>query len=182
MATDSPRVVSHGGSTPPIGPATPSTSKGLRQKLGSLFQRPSSRSKKSDATEPKPVGAKIAPEQSLQASSTIASETLLVTTDNIDIKQDTIDPARKAAGYELAIRVIEIFQPVVECTNFILPTPVGKGLEQLTKVLGVLKGSSLRDDSGPADTMRRRKWWRIKRHGRGCTRRWFIMEINSTSS
>jgi hypothetical protein len=146
MASDSPKALSHGGSTPPIRPDTPSTSKGVRQKIGSWFRRPSSRGKKGDVAEPKPVGAEIAREPNHQGTSAIAPETLLVTTKSIHIKQDTIDPARKVAGYELAIAVIDIFQPVVECTDFILPTPVGKALEQLTKVLGVLKVCSLCDE------------------------------------
>jgi hypothetical protein len=151
MASGSPKASSDGGSTPPIRPTTPSTSKGVRHKLESWLRRPSSRSKKGDVAEPKPVGAAIAQEPNTQATSTTAPETLLVTTKSIDIKQDTVDPARKVAGYELAIAVIEIFQPVVECTDLILPTPVGKALEQLTKVLGVLKVSFLRGDSDPAN-------------------------------
>jgi hypothetical protein len=54
-----------------------------------------------------------------------------------------VDPARKIAGYKLAIAVIDIFQPVVECTDFVLPTPVGMLLEQLSKALGVLKVGSV---------------------------------------
>jgi hypothetical protein len=152
MASNSPETQSHGGSTPPIHPATPSTSKGVRQKLGSWLRRPSSKGKRGEVAEPKPVGAEIAQEQSAQTTPTAARETLLVTTEKVDIKQETVDPAKKVAGYELAIAVIEIFQPV-KCTNLILPNPVGKALEQLTKVLGVLKVCSFGDNSGSADNM-----------------------------
>ena len=148
MASGLPQSVPHGGSTPPIRPATPSTSKGMRQKIGSWLRRPSSRSTKGEVGEPKSGGAEIAQEPNPQAASTTSPETLLVTTKSIHIKQDTVDPARKVAGYELAIAVIEIFQPVVECTDFVLPTPVGKALEQLTKVLGVLQVRFPHSDSG----------------------------------
>jgi hypothetical protein len=150
MDSDLHQAAARGGSTPPIRPATPSTSKGMRQKLGSWFRRPSSRGKKGDVAEPKPVGGEIAQELNPQDISTTAQETLLVTTESIDINQGATDPARKVAGYELAIAVIEIFQPV-ECTDFILPTPVGKALEKLTKVLGVLKVCSICDDSTPTN-------------------------------
>jgi hypothetical protein len=154
MASDSPRAASQGGSTPPIRPATPSTSKELRQKLGSLFRKPFSKGKKAEDIEPKLAGIKIAQEQAPQATSTADPETLLMRTESIHIKEDTVDPSRKIAGYELAITVINIFQSVVESTEVILPNPVGKALEQLTKVLGVLKVSSLHDDSGSAGIRR----------------------------
>jgi hypothetical protein len=153
MASDSPKASSQGGSTPPIRPATPSTSKGLRQKLGSLFQRPSSKGKKGGVTEPKPVGAEIVHGPNPEATSTTAPETLLVTTESIDIRPDTIDPARQIVAYKLAIAVIEIFEPV-ESAESIFSTPVGKALEKLTNVLGVLKVRSLRGDSDSADIMK----------------------------
>jgi hypothetical protein len=148
MASDSAKAGSQGGSTPPIRPATPSSSKEVRQKFRSWLRKPFSKGKKSDVTESKSVEAEIAHEQNLQTTSMAAPETLLVTTESIHIKPDIIDPARKVAGYELAISAIEIFQSVVEYTEFIVPTPVGKALEQLTNVLGVLKVSSRCDDSG----------------------------------
>ena len=151
MASDSHKAAPHDGATPSIRPATPSTSKGVKQKVGSWLRKPFSKGHKSEVTEPKPVGVEIPQEQSSQGTSMTTPDTLLVMAERIDIKQDTIDPTRKAAGYELAIAVIDIFQSVVECTDFILPTPVGKALEQLTKVLGVLKVRSLRDDSDSAN-------------------------------
>ena len=157
MASDPPKAPPHGGSTPPIRPITPSTSKRISQKIGSWLQKLPSKGKKREVTEPKPVGAEIAQEQSPQATSTTAPETLLVTTESIHIKQDIVNPTRKVTGYDLAITVIEIFQPVVECTEFILPTPVGKALEQLTKVLEVLKVRSFPGYSGSANI------WAIKR-------------------
>jgi hypothetical protein len=154
MASDFPRAGFQGGSTPPIRPTTPSTSKEMRQKVSSWLRKPFSKGKKSDVTEPKPVGAEINQESNPQASSTTPPETLLVTTESIHIKPDIIDPARQIAGYELAIAAIDIFQSVVEYTEFVVPTPVGKALEQLTKVLGVLKVRSLRGDSDSADIMK----------------------------
>jgi hypothetical protein len=151
MDSDSHLAAPHGSSALPSRSATPSTSKAVRQKLGSWLRKPFSKSKKSAITEPKPVEAEIAHEQSPQATSMAAPETLLVTTENVDIWQDTVDPARKVVGYELAIAVIDIFQPVVVCTDFVLPTPVGKALETLTKVLGVLKVCSIHDDSAPTN-------------------------------
>ena len=148
MASDSPKAVPPGGSTPLILPDTPSTSNRVGQKLSSWFRKPSSRDKKGEVAEPE-----LAQEPILQATSTTAQETLLVTMERIDIRPDTIDPTRKATGYQLAIAVIEIFQPVVECTDFILPTPVGKALEQLTKVLGVLKVRSICDGSALTNIM-----------------------------
>jgi hypothetical protein len=76
-----------------------------------------------------------------------APDTLLVRAKNIHVKEDTVDPARKVAGYDLAIAIIDIFQPVVACTDFV-PNPVGMILEQVTKVLGVLKVGSLHEDGG----------------------------------
>jgi hypothetical protein len=149
MASDSPNARSQGGSTPPIRPATPSTSKEVRQKLGSWLRKPFSKGKRSNVTEPEPVEAEIAQEPDPQGTPTTPHETLLVTTGSI--KPDTIDSARKVAGYELAIAAIEIFQSVVEYTEFVVPTPVGKALEQLTKVLGVLKVRSLCEDICPAN-------------------------------
>ena len=152
MASDPPKAPPHGSSTPPIRPDTPSTSKGVKQKLGSWFRKSSSKGKKGQVTEPTPVGAETAQEPDPQVASTAAPETLLVTKENIDIKQDTVDPGLKVAGYKLAIKLVEIVQPVVECTSFVLPSPVGKALEQLTKVLQVLKVRSLRGYSGSAKT------------------------------
>ena len=153
MASDSHRAAPHGGSTPPIFQETQSTSKGVRQKLGSWLRRPSSKGKRGEVAEPKPVGAEIVQEQSAQTTPTAAQDTLLVTTERVDIKRDTVDPSKKVAGNELAIAVIEIFQPAVKRTDFILPMPVGKALEQLTKVLGVLKVCSFGDDSDTANNM-----------------------------
>jgi hypothetical protein len=135
-------------SASPIGrPTAPSTSKKVTQKLGSLLRKPFSRSR-SRTPEPTQAGDEIAQDQNPQAIFPTAPETLLVKTESVNFKENTVDPARKVAGYELAIAVIDIFQPVVECTEFVLPTPVGILLEQLTKALGVLKvGSVTMNDS-----------------------------------
>jgi hypothetical protein len=138
MASQSPVGASHGSSSSISRPATPSTSKKVTQKLGSLLRRPFSKSK---SRTPKPTSAsdEVAQDQDPQAILPTAPDTLLVKTESIHFKENTVDSARKIAGYELAIAVIDIFQPVVECTNSVLPAPVGMLLEQLTKALGVLK-------------------------------------------
>jgi len=128
----------------------------LRQKLGSWFRKPSSKRKKGRVAGPKPDGAEVAQEPNPQATSTTAPDTLLVTTQAITIKQDTIDPAQEAAGFDLAIALIDIIQPV-EFTPFISPTPVGMALEQVTKILRVLKVGSLHGYSVSTNI------WAIKR-------------------
>jgi hypothetical protein len=132
---------SHSGSSPIGRPATPSTSKKVTQRLGSFFRKPFSKSK-SRTPEPAPASNEIAQDQDPQAILPSAPDTLLVKTESIHFKENTVDPARKIAGYKLAIAVIDIFQPVIECTDFVLPTPVGMLLEQLSKALGILKVSS----------------------------------------
>jgi len=148
MASESPNAASHGGPTTPI---RPSTSKGVGQKFCSWFRKPFSKSKKGQVAEPKPVEAEIAQEPNRQATSTAAPDTLLVTTQTITIKQDTVDPDQEIAGFDLAIALVDIVQPVVDCTTFILPTPVGMALEQVTKILGVLKVRSLHGYNGFAN-------------------------------
>jgi hypothetical protein len=141
---DKPSTTVSGSSSPIIRPATPSTSKKLRQKLGSWVREPFSRSKSREA-ESTTAGIEI---QNPQATSTVAEDTLLVKTESIHFKEDTVDPDRKVARYKLAIAVIDIFQSVVEYTEFVIPNPVGTMLEQLTKVLEVLKVGSFHDDGG----------------------------------
>jgi hypothetical protein len=119
------------------------------QKLGSLLRKPFSKSK-SRTPEPTPASHEIAQDQDSQAILATNPDTLLVKTESIHFKENTMDPARKVAGYELAIAVIDIVQPVVECAEFVLPTPVGMLLEQLSKALGVLKvGSVTANDRDP---------------------------------
>jgi hypothetical protein len=138
---------SHGHFSPTSRPATPSTSKKVTKKLGSLLRKPFLKSR-SRTPEPTPASDKIAQDQDSQAILATDPDTLLVKTETIHFKENHVDPARKIAGYELAIAVIDIFQPVVKCTEFVLPTPVGMLLEQLTKALGVLKvGSVTTSDS-----------------------------------
>jgi hypothetical protein len=143
MAPQAPSGASHGSSSPISRPATPSTSRKVTQKLGSLLRKPFSKSK-SQVPEPTPASDETAQNQDPQAILSTASDTLLVKTESIHFKENTEYPARKVAAYKLAIAVIDIFQPVVECTDFVLPTPVGMLLEQLTKALGVLKVRSFR--------------------------------------
>lgn len=138
MTSQSPAGASHISSSPNSRPATPSTSKKVTQKLGSLLRKPFSKSK-SRAPEPTRAGDEIAQDQDPQAALPPAPDTLLVKTESIHFKENTVDPARKIAGYELAIKVIDIFQSVAESTELVLPNPVGMLLEQLTKVLEVLK-------------------------------------------
>jgi hypothetical protein len=138
MASQSPAGASHAGSSPISRPATPSTSKKVTQKLGSLLRKPFLKGK-SRTLEPTPTSDKMAQDQEPQAIVPTVPDTLLVKTESIHFKENTVDPARKVAGYELAIAVIDILQPVVESTEFVLPTPVEMLLEQLTKALGVLK-------------------------------------------
>jgi hypothetical protein len=178
MASESPNASPHGGSPSPSRPVTPSTSKQGIQKLGSWLRKPFSKGK-SRGAEPTPIGIGMAQEQDSPATSTTDPDTLLVRMESTHIKEDTVGPAKMVAGYNLAIAAIEIFQPIVECTDFVLPTPVGKMLEQLTKVLGVLKVRSFHEDSGSTEIMPRSKWWRIERRGRSCMIHWFITQINS---
>ena len=90
-------------------------------------------------------------------------------TESIHFKENTVDPAKQIAGYELAIHVIDIFQSVAESTELVLPTPVGMLLEKLTKVLGVLKVRSFAiHDGDPTNMMACSKWWRIKKRGKSC--------------
>jgi hypothetical protein len=152
MASQSPVGASHGSSSSIGRPATPSTSKKVTQKLGSLLRKPFSKSS-SRAPEPTRAIDEIAQYQGPYASSTTAPDTLLVKTENIHFKGNTVYPARKVAGYELAITVIDIFQPVVQGANFVLPTPVGILLEQLTKALGVLKVRSFTIYDGDSTKM-----------------------------
>jgi hypothetical protein len=101
--------VSQGSSSHISRPATPSTSKKVTQKLGSLLRKPFSKSKN---RVPEP-GDESAQDQNPQAILPTAPDTLLVETESIHFKENTVDPARKIAGYELAIAVIDIFQPLV---------------------------------------------------------------------
>jgi hypothetical protein len=133
---------SYGSSSSISRPATPSTSKKMTQKLGSLLRKPFSKGK-NRTPEPTPASDEITQDQDPQAILPTAPDNLLVKTENIHFKENTVDPARKVAGYKLAIAVIDIFQPVAECTDLVLPTPVGMLLEQLSKALGVLKVRSL---------------------------------------
>jgi hypothetical protein len=142
MTSESAGGASHGGSSSISRPATPSTSKKVTQKIGSFFRKPFSKSK-SRTPEPAPASNEIAQDQDPQAILPTAPDTLLVKTESIHFKENTVDPARKIAGYKLAIAVIDIFQPVVECTDIVLPNPVGMLLEQLSKALGVLKVGSV---------------------------------------
>jgi hypothetical protein len=116
------------------------------QKLASWFQKPFPRSKGRKA-EPTAASASIAQDQNPQTTPTAVPGTLLVRTESIHFKEDTMSSARKIAGYELAISVIDIFQQVVECTEAVLPTPVGTLLEKLTKALEVLKVGPFHQDS-----------------------------------
>lgn len=89
--------------------------------------------------EPLRASDEIVQDQNPQAIIPTAPDTLLVETESVNFKENTVDPARKIAGYGLAIKVIDIFQSVAESTGLVLPNPVGMLLEQLTKVLEVLK-------------------------------------------
>jgi hypothetical protein len=148
-ATESPNVASHGGSPSISHPATPSTSKISMQKLASWFQKPFPRSK-GRKTEPTPASADIAQDQNSQATTTMVPDTLLVRTESIHFEEDTVRRTRKIAGYNLAIAVIDIFQPP---TDLALQTPVVKVLEQLTNVLGVLKVGFFLDDASSTDIL-----------------------------
>jgi hypothetical protein len=119
------------------------------RKLASWFQKPFPRSK-DRKTEPTPASADMAQDQNPQATTTTVPDTLLVRTESIHFEEDTVRPTRKIAGYELAIAVIDIFQPR---TDLPLQTPVVKVLEQLTNVLGVLKVRSFHDDAGYTDIL-----------------------------
>jgi hypothetical protein len=165
--SESPGVASHGGSPSTSRPDTPSTSKKSIQKLASWFQKPFPRSKGRKA-EPTAASAAIAQDQNPQTTTTTVPDTLLVRTESIHFKENTVSPARKIAGYELAISVIDIFQQVVECTEAVLPSPVGTLLEKLTKALEVLKVGPFHHDPGSSNIMSRSKWWRIKSCGRNC--------------
>jgi hypothetical protein len=180
-ALESPSVASHGGSPSTSRPDTPSTSKKSMQKLASWFQKPFPRSKGRKA-EPTAASAAIAQDQDPQATPTAVPDTLLVRTESIHLEEDTVSPARKIAGYELAISVIDIFQQVVECTEAVLPSPVGTLLEKLTKALGVLKVGPFHQDPGSSNVISWSKWWKIKSHGKSCFSYWSIIEINSTNS
>jgi hypothetical protein len=145
-AAESPSVTSHGGSPPTSRPATPSTSKKAIQKVGSWFRKPFPKSTRREA-EPTAASAEITQDQNPQTTPTTVPDTLLVRTESIYFKEDTVNPARKIAGYDLAISVIDIFQQVVECTEAVLPSPVGTVLEKLTKALEVLKVGSFHNDA-----------------------------------
>jgi len=119
-------------------PATGSTSKKVGHKLASWIQKPFS-TKKRQVDEPTPTGLEIVPNQNLEAASTTAQGTLLVQTESILFEEDTVDAARMIERYNLAIRAITILQQGVELTAPLVPTPVGKFLEKITKVLEVLK-------------------------------------------
>jgi hypothetical protein len=151
-ATESPGVASHGGSPLTSRPATPSTSKKAIQKVGSWFRKPFPKSTRREA-EPTAASAEMAQGQNPQATPTTVPDTLLVRTENIDFKEDTVSPARKIAGYELAISVIDIFQQVMEWTETVLPSPVGMILEKVTKVLEVLKVCSFHHDACSSNFM-----------------------------
>jgi hypothetical protein len=150
--SQSPTGASYGGSSSVSRPAIPSTSKKVTQKLGSLLRKPFTKSK-SRVPEPTQAGDEIAPNQDPQAILPTAPDTLLVKTESIHFKENAVDPARRIAEYELAIAVIDIFQPVVECTKFILPIPIVMLLEQLTKALGVLKVRSFTRYDGDSINM-----------------------------
>ena len=128
-------------------PATPSTSKKVTQRLGSLLRKPFSKSK---SRKPAPTRTSGEPRQDQKPRVILptAPDTLLVKTESIHFKEDTVDPARDIMGLEVVIRVIDVFRPVVACTQFVLPTPVGILLEQLTTALGVLKVGSVTVNNG----------------------------------
>jgi hypothetical protein len=142
MASQSPVGASHGSASSMSRPTTTSTSKQVTRKISSLFRKPFSKSK-SRAPEPARTSDEIAQDQDPQAILSTVPDTLRVKAESIHFKENTVAPARKIQGNELAIAVIDIFQPVVEYTEFFLPKPVGMLLEQITKALGILKVRSL---------------------------------------
>ena len=89
--------------------------------------------------ESTPTGPEIVPDQNLEAASTTAQDTPFVRTKSIHFEEDTVDPARRIDRYNLAVRVITILQQGAELTAPLVPTPVGKILEKITKVLEALK-------------------------------------------
>jgi hypothetical protein len=145
-ASESPSVATHGGSPSTSRPDTPSTSNKSMQKVASWFQKPFLRSKgrKAESTAASP---EIAQDQNAQGTPTTVPDTLLVRKESIHFKEDAVSPARRITGYGLAISVIDIFQQIVECTEAVLPTPVGTVLEKLTKALEVLKVGSFHHDA-----------------------------------
>jgi hypothetical protein len=114
---------------------------------------------------PEPAGVEIVQDQNPQAAPIAAPDTFLVRTETIHFNEDTVNPIRKVAGYDLAIGVIDIFQ-LVEDTGFVLPNPVEKVLERLTRILEALKVGSFHNDGDPANFMPCSKWWRIKSRGK----------------
>jgi hypothetical protein len=138
IASQSLASASHSSSSSISRPATPSTSKKVAQRFGSLLRKPFSKSR-GRTSERTQASAEIAQDQDPQAISSTAPDTLLMKIESIHFKENAVDSAREIAGCELAIAVIDIFQPAVERTELVLPTPVGILLEQLTKALGVLK-------------------------------------------
>ena len=148
----------HPSSSPISRSATPSTSKKVTEKLGSFFRKPFLKSK-SRTPEPTPASDEIAQDQNPQVVLPPAPDTLLVKIEGINLQGNAVDPAKQIAGYELAIKVIDIFQSVAESTDFVLPTPVGMLLEQLTKALGALKVRSFAIyDGDPTNVMACSKW------------------------
>jgi len=116
-----------------------STGKKVGHKLASWIQKPFS-TKKRQVDESTPVaGLEIVPDQNPEAAPMTAQDTLLIRTESIHSEEDTVDPARMIDRYNLAIKAITILQQGAEFAAPLVPTPVGKILEKITKVLEVLK-------------------------------------------
>jgi len=84
-------------------------------------------------------GLEIVSNENLDTASTTTQDILLVQTESIHFEEDAVDAARRIDRYNLAIRAITILQQGAELTAPLVPTPVGKILEKIMKVLEVLK-------------------------------------------
>jgi hypothetical protein len=67
---------------------------------------------------------------------------LLSDRQDMDLKEETVDPEKAAAMLEMGIQVIDLFQKAADATKIVLPSPLGDVLEKVTSVLKVLKVSS----------------------------------------